>query len=225
MATPFDLINRQTIRSTPNPLDKSTVVSIFPRKIVEVKPTLLPGRFVVPAGTYDNPGILVVESSSWWKETSPDEPLLEIPTNSVLIAESVCRDWMNGIIGCDMESRKPGMFFIPGEHNAVQVKAEYKDLLDRAREKQTNWFKHLIELADISWARTNGSPLGITDDMRLAAEELNVKDRDWFRGVVLQNIVKCVACGNLNNADVIICPNCKVILDQKRYDELKLRTA
>ena len=55
---------RRTVRATPNPMDKSTVVSIYPKELNEIKPTIMPGRFRLEPGTYEKPSILVVGSSS-----------------------------------------------------------------------------------------------------------------------------------------------------------------
>ena len=79
--------HRMAMRAPVNPLDKSTVVSIFPREIHEIKHTLIPGEFYIPPGSYENPSILVVGPSSWWRDIDPDQPLIEIPVSSVLIAK------------------------------------------------------------------------------------------------------------------------------------------
>ena len=59
--------NRRTIRAPINPLDKSTVVSILPKQISERKITIQPGIFEISPGSFDNPAILVVGPSSWWR--------------------------------------------------------------------------------------------------------------------------------------------------------------
>ena len=52
-------LKRQAIRSPVNPMDKATVVSVFPVKIDEVKHTIFPGRFIVEPGTYDEPAVMI----------------------------------------------------------------------------------------------------------------------------------------------------------------------
>src|SRR3972149_7969365 len=91
-------LNRRTIRSIPNPMDKGTVVSIYPKNITEIKHTIQPGRFHIPAGSYANPSFLVVGPSSWWRDVGPHEPLLEIPTSAVQIANSIVIDYYNGLL-------------------------------------------------------------------------------------------------------------------------------
>ena len=64
MPSVFELANKKTVRAPINPLDKATIVSIFPKEIEETKPTLMPSRWIIPAGTLENPGIAVVGPSS-----------------------------------------------------------------------------------------------------------------------------------------------------------------
>ena len=51
---------RRLIRSARNPMDKCTIVSIFPKEINEIKHTIEPGRFVIPPGTFEKPAVLTV---------------------------------------------------------------------------------------------------------------------------------------------------------------------
>ena len=44
---PGMLSRKRVISSPKNPMDVSTVVSILPRKIVEIKHTISPGRFTI----------------------------------------------------------------------------------------------------------------------------------------------------------------------------------
>ena len=118
----FALANKRAVRSMPNPLDKCTIVSIYPEKIEEFKPTITPGVFVIPPGSYDKPSTLLVESSSWWKELDNNQPLLEIQVPSILIADSVIRDWANGLFQCNMGDAMPGLFFVPGEKTVIDIK-------------------------------------------------------------------------------------------------------
>ena len=221
----FAELRRRTIRATPNPLDKSTIVSIFPKPIRETKATLQPGVFQIPSGTYANPGIVIVGPSSWWKDVGEDQPLLEIPNSSIQIAESVVRDYCNGLLACNMSDCIPGLFFIPGEHSITKIKADYKSLLDDAKIKQDNWYKALVKMADVLWSRTNGNPLAISDDMRLAARELNLNDNEWLKDFQTVEMVRCKACGTLGNPLFPVCGNCKAIIDPVKAKALDIQFA
>ncbi len=207
-----NLLNgRKLIRSFKNPMDKCTIVSIFQKDIHEVKYTIEPGRFHIPPGTFDNPSTLVVGTSSWWRDIDADQPMLEIPVSSIQVAESVIKDYCNGMLGCDMSGSMPGLFFVLGEHNALEIKMKYKEKLDEVKAKQDNWFKILVRLADSLWARSANNPLVICDEMRLAARSLNYNDKPWLKDFIMSKQVTCKACGSLKNPDFPVCLVCKSI--------------
>lgn len=204
---------KQAIRGRVNEMDKSTIVSIFPKAIREVKHTIQPGIFELAPGTLDNPSILVVGSSSWWRDIDDDQPLLEIPVSSVNIADSVVRDYCNGLIACDMNMIMPGLFFLPGEFSAEIVKRDYKKQLTLADTKQKNFYTALIKLADTLWNNSNGNPISISSDMRLAATELGLSTREWMADFRASEMIRCVACGSFRNPQFPICHTCHNIID------------
>ncbi len=204
---------RMTIRAPINPLDVTSVISILPKKLpLERKPTIQPGVFQIPFGTLAEPGILEVGPSSWWKETDEGQPLLEIPHSSLTVAHSIVRDFAVGLLGCDMAECRPGIFYIPGKVSStdLKVKVEYKALLEQANTRQRNWFAELVRIADTLWARTNGNPLTISDDMKLAAKELGL-EKAWVKDFTHISMVNCKACGALKNPAYPVCPNCKAV--------------
>lgn len=217
--------NRRTIRATTNPFDKSTVVSIYPKEINERKPTIQPGNFHIDAGTYNNPALLVVGPSSWWKDIDEDQPLLEIPCSSVQIADSIVRDYCNGLLACDMGDTMPGLFYIPGDINLFKLKKEYSHLLDKALENQKRWYAVLVKLGDIGWSRSNGNPVTISDDMKLAARELQLENKPWLKDFQTMQMVNCVACGALRNPLFPVCQSCKAIIDPEKAKELNIKFA
>lgn len=217
--------NRRTIRAPINPMDKSTVVSILPKEIHERKATIQPGFFDLGAGTFDNPAILVVGPSSWWREIDENQPLLEIPVSSIQIADSIVRDYSNGLLACNMGDQMPGLFYIPGEYDVMRLKKEHMPLLLNAQSKQKKWFLELVRIADILWSRTNGNPLAISDDARLACKELNISSKPWLGDLQTAELVRCVACGSLRNQLYPICQTCKAIADPAKAKELNLQFA
>lgn len=206
-------LNKRTIRQQSNPLDKATIVSIYPRAISEIKHTVQPGIFNIDAGSVEKPATLVVGPSSWWRDIGEEMPLIEIPNGAVQIADSFVNDFCNGMLMCDMDNAMPGIFFIPGEWKIEHILENYKDAFKNAVRKQNNWFDLLIKLADAGWSRTNGNPLAISDLMKLAAEARGVKDRDWMKTTLDQEKVKCVACGNLRNPNFPVCSACNRVVD------------
>jgi hypothetical protein len=200
---------RMTIRGEVNPMDKSTIVSICPCVLDDRKCTIQPGHFHLDPGTMVKPSILVVGPSSWWRDIDEDQPLLEIPVSSIQVANSVVRDWCNGILGSNMNDVMPGFFYVTGEHTSDDIKKNYSKKLEEADLKQRKWYQMLIKLADSLWARSNGNPLAISDDMRLAAREMNVTaNKDWMKDFSMVEMVRCKACGSLKNPLYPICAAC-----------------
>lgn len=215
-------IKRRTIRAPTNPMDRSTIVSILPKRVEERKVTIQPSLFQIEPGSFERPSILVVGPASWWKEIDENQPLLEITHSSVVVADSVVKDYCNGIVGCDMDSHMPGLFYIPGEWTVEKILKEKQGELHIANVKQRNWFAHLVRLADAMWSRSNGNSVAIDDTMKLAARELNLMNKDWLKDSQTMELVRCKACGYLKNPAYPVCSNCKSIDNIEMAKELNL---
>jgi hypothetical protein len=214
--------NRRTIRAPLNPMDKSTVVSILPKPILERKATITPGLFELKPGTFDNPAILVVGSSSWWREVDENQPLLEIPVSSIQVADSIVRDYANGLLASNMADQMPGLFYVPGDYTVEKLKKEHMPLLAKAQAAQKKWFLELVRIADILWSRSNGNPLSISDDARLACRELNITQKPWLGDLQTAELVRCVACGSLRNQQYPVCQTCHAVVDMEKAKLLNL---
>lgn len=228
------------VRAPVNPLDKHTIVSVYCKPVPAVKCTITPGYFYVPAAKDDDIALLVVGTSSWFKEIDPEQPPVEIPVPSGTVANSIIDDFCNGLVGCNMNDKMPGFFKVPGPANMVQatefkdsdyallkatIKKEFAAEINAARIRQKAWFEELIQIADVSWARTNGNPLSVSDDSRLAAEKLGRKNKPWMQDFVSYAMVACPACGALRNEAFPICGSCKTVVDPKKFAELGLQVA
>jgi len=221
---PWHDLKRRTIRAPVNPMDKATIISIYPRKIDEVKHTIQPGRFIIEPGSYDKPSVLVVGPSSWWRDIDDEQPLLEIPVSSIQVADSIVKDYNQSLLECNANDVTPGIFYLAGEKKTDDIKKDYKPLLDKANANQRRWYQALVNMANTLWARSSGNPLSISEDMKLAAQELG-QTFDWLKNFQMTSMVKCVACGNLNNESIIVCPNCRVILRRDEFTKLGLSFA
>jgi|SRR5882724_12725134 len=215
-------LNRRTVKTPPNPLDKSTIISIFSRAVHEIKHTLDPGHFHLTPGSIESPSILVVGPSSWWKELDENQPLLEIPVSSIQVADSIVKDYINSMLMSNAGDTTPGISYVPGEESVISIKTKYPQLIPDLAKRQMNWYRALVKLGDNLWARTNGNPLAISDDMRIAARELQM-EREWLKDFQVVALIKCVACGGLRNGAYPICNNCKTIIDRVAYDKLGLK--
>lgn len=221
----FAELNRRTIPGPVNPLDVSTVVSIFPKLVDETKPTMIPNRWTIPPGSYENPSVIVVGPASWWKDVGEDQPLIEIPVSSILIAESICSDYCRGYLGSDMSEAMPGLFTVPGKWSPEQIKRDHKNLLDRAKVKQDNLYNALIKMADAFWSRTNGNPLAISDDMRMAARQMGKEGKEWLADFQAVEVIRCVSCGQMRNPVYPVCPHCKAVVDVEKATKLGIKFA
>lgn len=217
--------NRAVVRVPKNPMDVSTIISAYPKQIKQVNHTITPGEFIIPAAKSGDIEVLTVGTSSWFKELEEDQPLIEIIVPSVEVARSVIDDYCVGLLGCDNVNAKPALLWIPGEFTKAEVLKVHSGLIAQAREKQKNWFLNLVSLADALWVRTNGQPQSISDDMRMAARELNLIDKGWLKNQQASELTRCLACGTLVASSVIVCPNCKVILDEAKFKALGLSFA
>jgi hypothetical protein len=229
-------IARQPVRMTPNPMDKCTIVSIYPQEIRVNKPTIFPGDFVIPAAKPDDYALLVVGPSSWWREIDESQPLLEIPVTSFQVAESIVKDYVNSVMGSNSGDRIPGLMFIPGEYTRETIK-NYKEMRDgkptgrvfdtllaEIRAKQKRWFEEVIKISDVLWARTNGNPLAISNVARMGAEMLGL-DKPWMQDFKTLQMENCVACGSLLNPKYPICPTCKAVNNVELAKKLDIKFA
>lgn len=205
---------RIPVRQPTNPVDKCTVFSIYPKEIDELKPTIQPGRFIIPPGSPDKPTRLVVGSSSWYREIDVDQPYLEIPNSSLQVANSIVNDYCNGLIGCNMEDAMPGIFFIPGQITIEQLLKEYKETFNKAVARQNKFWHSIINLTDILWSNTNGNPLCVSDDARLACQMLGIENKDWMQNFQNTGMVRCIACGSLRNPAFPVCGTCNRVVDK-----------
>lgn len=217
-------MRQKIIRSPVNPLDKSTVVSIFPRDVKYENHTIQPGKFFIPKGSFSNPSTLVVGGSSWWKEMDYDQHDLEIPQSSLQVADSIVKDYCNGLLACNMGDCMPGLFYIPGDNSVERIKTEFQGLLIKAKVVQDKWFQELVKMADVDWARTNGNPLSISDLSRIAVQELQLKDKAWMRDFNTLEMKNCQFCGHLIRPAFPLCPNCNKVVNQELFDKLNSQT-
>lgn len=211
---------RRTIRGPVNPLDKSTIVSVYPKEVHELKATIQPGLFHINPGSAQKPELLIVGPSSWWRDVDEEQPLLEIPVSSIQIADSVVKDYCNGIFGCNMEDAMPGLFYVPGAKldaannpdypaTLAWIQKDFAGEIKNAIARQIKWYGNLIKTADSLWARSNGNPLAVSDDMRMAAKELGLSStKDWMKDFQMVDMVRCKACGSLKNPEYPICASC-----------------
>jgi hypothetical protein len=214
--------NQPPQRQPVNPLDKCTIVSVFPKDIYDSKPMVFPGVFAMKAAKENDFNTLIVGPSSWWKEMEEGQPPLEIIHSSIQMAESFIKDYC-AQIGVEYGSKMPGLFFVPGAVSKDEILKKYSNKLDEYRDKQKEFFHNLVKLADIMFARTNGNPITISDDARLAANYLGMKDKPWLLDYQTMEKSPCKFCGEFINPKYPVCKHCHCVIDVELANKMNIR--
>jgi hypothetical protein len=95
------------------------------------------------------------------------------------MADSILKDYMKGLFGANMVDATPGLFWLPGEVTKAELTTKYKAELEKARVNQTRYWQSLVRLSDALWARTNGNPMAIPEDAKLAVKEFDLTIGDF----------------------------------------------
>lgn len=226
---------RRVLRPLPrNPADKCTIVSVFPKEIIETKPTIFPGVFTIPAAEFDSFTLLVVNGSSYYRPSTIEKmPPTEIQVNSAQLAEAIVNDYLSATWLSSKGVRSPGIFWIPGEWNNVTIHTyvhsdgrKFSQLLEQARALQKLWFAEVMNFADEAWARTNGNPKAIMEDAKIAARLLGVETtKPWMQNTVATQLEHCPSCGEMINMAFPVCKHCHAIVNADKAKEMNLTFA
>jgi len=205
-----------------NPLDVSTIISIYPIGFTEKK-AMMPEWYHIDKGSYENPSYTPVTGGSSFRLMADTNQTIEIPISSISVAESVVRDWMVGIIEFVPGVAQPGVFYLPGnwDHKKLLADPEAKKVLDYIDQLQKAWFMKLIDLGDALWSRANGNPRVVSDLMRTAAGIMQIKDKPWMANFTTARMTNCPACGTLCLPGFPVCANCKHVIDPAAYSKLQ----
>lgn len=209
-------------RLAPKNFHQATVVSVYPFDLVERKPGLHPPMFVI-AGSKDNePSVLHVDDGFFYVYLDSDRGSLKVQQPATSIAKSIVDDFISAQYPIYPDAR-PGIFFVPGQFTPKEIKTTYKETLDRSILEQTNWFKRLVSFADDEWQRHHRH-IVITDIQRYAAKALKM-DREWLMVAPTDTMLNCPACTTLIPKSAVLCPNCRMILNETEYKKFKFSDA
>lgn len=214
-------------RRPKNPLDKCTIVSVYPREIIDYKPTAFPQTHRIEGAADNDFSILVVEQASWYKEMEENQPFLEIPIPSTEVARAFIEDYVNALPEYVPGVAAPGIFFVLGAYDKISIKKteDFDKKLAAARARQNDWFMRIVQMSDKDWARTNGNPRSISDISRMAAEKLGLKDKAWMQDFAMAALTNCPACGFRVNPAFPVCSNCRAIVNPEKAKELNIKFA
>jgi len=197
-----------------------TIVSILPYEIYDSKPNLYPGNFTIPAGNAAKPGLLEIERSTFHIPMAFGAPPMRAHSSPFEVATSVVNDYVGALLSVGPDT-KPGVWvedktFKNSALAAVQLAEKIAEVLI----KQQKWFFSLVNLADAEYNKHKNA-MAISDFQKMAARELNLKDKPWLLDMSQLAINNCPACYAAINANAIICSSCRYVIKPELYDSKK----
>jgi len=201
-------------------MEYATIVSIFPFDTEEKKPGLANGNFFISGAKEDDFVVYHVRDSFFTMRIPATDNHVNVPIYARVLAKSIVDDFAGSHIASDTEAR-PGMFWVPGKLDKLQVLSQYKDKLEAAKISQRGWFLNLVKLADDDWNQYHQQGL-ISEQQRYAARALKY-DAPWL--VKYDNVSgtkDCPVCYTKIDQRAAKCPQCLAILDQAIVDRYSI---
>lgn len=200
----------------------STIVSVVPFDIKEDKPGLIPNLYTIPGCRGKDFEILIVGQGHHFVYIDEDRGSLRVPTPSNEIARSLVEDYVNSQLAVEPPEVQPGIFWVPGQLSSGEVKLLHHDRVDQVKQAQKRWFINLCKIADDDWARYHQHKC-ISDFQRFAAHSIGYRteEHEWLTPEVALTADRCPACAMAVAPQLVICPNCKCILNPEKYKELQ----
>src|SRR6266496_1776829 len=190
----------------------ATIISIFPRKLVEHKPGIQPSEYVIPAGNPERPGLLIINDNVFYLmnpdplSDGKDVPSIRVPVRAMEMAQSIIMDYVNALISVET-GKRPGLFCVKGGYDdPILIKTRFSRELKLYNDYQMEWFKSLVLMGDEIW-KGSRSLAGISDLQREACRSLRL-DREWLVTTQNAELIKCRFCTSLVSNDAIVCPAC-----------------
>lgn len=117
--------------------------------------------------------------------------------------------------------------FVPmGVFIGSQVGPDAKPTKQELAEAKQKLFVYLEGLVnEARKAYESGNIKEIVDRHRTAARMLKLENEQWYSTRSAKARQDCPMCGTIVNEGVVLCPNCKFILDEAKYEKMKARLA
>lgn len=200
----------------------STVVSIVPFPIVEVKPGLYPSTFSIPPSRDNIPQVIHIGTCIHYVYIDGDRGSLQVRDSSAEVAKSIVEDYINSQLGISLEAH-PGLTWLPGQVSPGMFLHEWPELYKEMQQNQYNWFKTLCRMADTDWKRYQQHN-AISETQRVAAQHIGLdpKMHAWMDQSVSPldkaNELHCPKCNSLVAPTQVVCLGCRFILNKEQYD-------
>lgn len=197
---------------------KATVISLLPFASEEVKPSLVPPIFHIPACSDMNDPSLTIIGDVKAIEYIPLKGSRFNQLTSIEVAKALVNDKLNSIFGRDPEKNiVPGMAAVDGEYYTL-TKAfheKYPGLIDSLKANQIRWYENLVFLADDDWSKFRQHRM-INDLQRFAANALGLV-REWSVDLARAKNTACPVCQELISESALKCRHCGEILKPVEY--------
>lgn len=175
-----------------------TVISVYPLELRLELRHEGSKTYVMAAAPPEGHSQLTVEDTFASVKNFSSGQLYPAPVPAAAVADNLVNSWTKGRVG-SADGLGPGVLVCA----SMQPTAEE---IDRARVQQTAYFRSLVNDADIKF--TKEGALNITDDHRLAAKWMGIKDRKWAQPMVPKSLVSCPACREEVFSDAVLCKHC-----------------
>lgn len=195
-------------------LDITTLISFYPLPLMEEKPGMYPGKFSIEASDGVTPALAYIGQSNHYVDVGEDRPQLEVAMPSFDIARAIVDDFIAAQLAIS-DNAAPGLGYVRGKLTLAEVKAKEGPLLLALKERQRLWYMALVKLGDDDWQRYHKHVV-ISDVQRIGARALGL-ERDWVMIPEEVNAPTCPACGTQVAPSVVVCSNCRCILDKDKY--------
>ena len=199
----------------------STVISFVPFEIREEKPGLLPPRFYIPASDMKIPQLLKVGNAIHYVYLDEGRGNLQVKNPSDIIARSIVEDYKSSQLGI-ADDAGPAIFWKDKDMSILDIMQECKDEIAILLQAQKMWFLNIAQIAENDWAKYHQHNV-ISTFQRRAAEIIGWTSTQhaWMSPITTMKSSPCPACGSAVPNGMVICSNCRCVLDPEKYKELQ----
>lgn len=205
---------------------KCTIVSFYPRPIVETKPGLNPNTFIIPESVEEGEFVSVTVGEIPITDRiylDKDRGNLVVPVPVTEVARSIVEDFCSAQPWIGPEAG-PGIFWVEGEYTKEEIIEKFEEQLWEAQEKQKAWALELIKAADDDWSKYKRHRT-ITDLQRFFAKQMDLT-REWIvEHKDTTDVTKCPYCSTIVSASAAVCPTCRNVINAAKFEELKAAIA
>lgn len=203
---------------------ESTVISLVPFEIRAHKPGLYPPHFHIKASDMKTPELLHVGTAYHFLYMDETRGSIRVPNPSDTVARAIVDDYINSQLSVNDDAR-PALFWVDRRVNIVEAQEEFKIEMFKHLLKQKQWFLNAAILADNDWSRYHQHNV-ISSFQRKCADYIGWKaaEHEWMSPLTTMESSACPACGMTVAKGIVICPNCKLILDKEKAKDFEFAT-